>query len=41
MQLWWELVGELKVVGAKVIKGMEESGNIVFNDVGMGSTAHE
>ena len=36
-----ELVGDAKVVGAKVIKGMEESGHIVCNDVGSGSTASE
>ena len=37
-----ELVGEAKVVGAKVIKGIEElEGHIVCNDVGTGGSARE
>ena len=35
-----ELVGEAKVVKAKV-KGIEELGHIVCNDVGTGSSARE
>ena len=41
MQLKWGVGRRGKGSWSKIIKGKEESGHIVRNDVGTGSTAHE